>query len=302
MGLPLFKTPKEDKQDENASPQQQRASGFADYMNGLEFDRQLRRSAAAPEQTVRTATARQEHRFHPEAEIQARAHAFHLRNENRLRDITRDPENQRPAAAMGPFVMGAEQTSSDTPGSELLNQEPGGGIQDIYIPMELREQAIMLGERVAAVIRQELGRQHEQQGEQSAAAMVTNGEANIHDSGAEPATSHPTNSISTSNSNENLLAGNANLWSVWDLDHSAYVLPFTSMTQVEPLVESLSIALAPEPFPEPHHIDPAATPPIRSAAPSPQLATGHFRSRHSPDLHEHHPNCPCIDCWTLSRL
>ncbi|CZT02319.1 uncharacterized protein RAG0_09542 [Rhynchosporium agropyri] len=38
------------------------------------------------------------------------------------------------------------------------------------------------------------------------------------------------------------------------------------------------------------------SPPIRSAAPSPPLSR-HVRSRHGADIHQHHPNCPCVDCW-----
>ncbi|KAG4433873.1 hypothetical protein IFR05_010659 [Cadophora sp. M221] len=284
MGLPLFKTPTGDTQDENT----------------LEVEEQLRRLAdAPPHDRPRTAIGPEQQTFLARME----AHALRLRNENSLRDMIGTPEEQPSAAIIDPFVMVTDRTLGDIPESEFPNQEPAGGIRDIHIPTQLREQTVMLGERVAALIRQELGRQHDQRDEESTATLVTNDDdratANSHDSGEQSATSHPMDATNVSSFNGHFVEDNPNRLSLWTSDLSPYVLPFTPMTQVEPLIESLSIALAPEPVPEPHYVDRAATPPIRSAAPSPQPVIGYVRS---PDLHEHHPNCPCIDCWTSPRL
>ncbi|PVH79919.1 hypothetical protein DL98DRAFT_532562 [Cadophora sp. DSE1049] len=55
-----------------------------------------------------------------------------------------------------------------------------------------------------------------------------------------------------------------------------------SIAQLVPQIEPLSISISPESIPATHHVDRAATPPIRSAAPSPPAIVGHVRGRHSP--------------------
>ncbi|KAK0117509.1 hypothetical protein ONS95_011849 [Cadophora gregata] len=56
-----------------------------------------------------------------------------------------------------------------------------------------------------------------------------------------------------------------------------------SISQVVPHIDPLSMVTAAESTPIPHHVDRAATPPIRSAAPSPPAIAGHVRGRHSPN-------------------
>ncbi|KAL2063153.1 hypothetical protein VTL71DRAFT_6225 [Oculimacula yallundae] len=53
---------------------------------------------------------------------------------------------------------------------------------------------------------------------------------------------------------------------------------------------------------EPHDVDRTATPPARSAAPSP-TTTRTVRNTLGTDLYQHDPNCPCVDCRnTVRRL
>ncbi|KAH7323487.1 hypothetical protein BKA65DRAFT_555169 [Rhexocercosporidium sp. MPI-PUGE-AT-0058] len=310
MGLPLFKTPKEDKLNEIATPQQERASAPAtsnrtEAIVSPELGRLVARQSAAPDRSIDDLHARREHLRRREAELQARVEGLQLSEWNRHREIiVDDPVQLLTTATLPPSTMATERVWIDAPRSEVTNQNPAAHLQYIYVPMETTHGLDMLGEHVATEIRQELGRQSGQRAEQSEVAIVTNDDGGMSNSpvGPQSPTSYPMGSSNTVSSDRNFLGRYSNLSSVWAGDPSTPLSTYATIPPMEPIVESLSIAMAPESLRLPHNIDRAATPPVRSAAPSPQAATSHVRDRQSLDIHTHHPDCPCIDCWAFYRL